>query len=53
LFSGGKGWHLTDPELIAEKRRLENEKKEKELAKEKRKAVKANKKASKQQLEEH
>ncbi|PPQ88027.1 hypothetical protein CVT25_001008 [Psilocybe cyanescens] len=36
----------------AEKRRLENEKKEKKLAKEQRKAAKANKKALKQQLEE-
>ena len=53
LFPGGKGWHLTDPELIVEKRKLEKERKEKELAKEKRKAAKVNKKASKQQLEEH
>ena len=52
LFPGGKGRHLTDPELIAEKRRLENEKREKELAKEQRKMAKANKKASKQHLEE-
>ncbi|PPQ74014.1 hypothetical protein CVT25_006178 [Psilocybe cyanescens] len=52
LFPGGQGRHLTNPELIAEKRRLENEKKEKELAKERRKAAKANKKALKQQLEE-
>ena len=50
LFPGGKGRHLTDPELIVEKRKLEKERKEKELAKEKRKAAKANKKASKQQL---
>lgn len=52
LFPGGKGRHLTNHELIAEKRKLEDEKKSKELAKEKRKAAQANKKASKQQFDE-
>ncbi|KAJ3490068.1 hypothetical protein NLJ89_g11469 [Agrocybe chaxingu] len=52
LFPGGKGRHLTDPEVIQLKRRMEEEKKQKEQEKEQRKVAKQNKKASKERLEQ-
>ena len=51
LFPGGKGRHLTDPELIQKKRELEEEKKREEAEKERRKTVKDDKKAEKERLE--
>lgn len=51
LFPGGKGRHLTDPELIQKKRELEEERVQEEIERKRRKMEKDNKKTEKEQLE--
>jgi hypothetical protein len=52
LFPGGKGRHLTNPEVIQLKRQLDDERKKKEADAETRKIDRQKRKASKQRLEE-
>jgi hypothetical protein len=52
LFPGGKGRHLTDNEVIHQKRELEEEKKKEELKKANRKEAQVNKRVEKEKLEE-
>ena len=51
LFPGGKGRHLTDPEVIRKKQELEEERAQEEAEKERRKLAKDNRKVEKEQLE--
>ena len=51
LFPGGKGRHLTNPELIQKKHELEEERAQEEIEKERRKMAKDNKRMEKEQLD--
>jgi len=52
LFPGGKGRHLTNPEMIKKKRDLEEEKRQEEVDKEGRKDARESRRAEKERLEE-
>jgi hypothetical protein len=52
LFPGGNGRHLTDAEVIQQKRQLEMEKEQEEAEKESRRAVRESRRAEKKRINE-